>query len=65
MDDLVHGKWRRRGVGVGLVVSVELFRDPFQPTLQQRGLSLLLARIERREGSHDPGLALGDHQIRV
>ena len=61
VHDLVDRKGRHLGLGVGRLVVGQLGGDALQPFVQHLGR----AGIERRKGTDDPGLALGNDQIRV
>ena len=59
MHDLVHRERRRQPLGMRLVMRGQLFLDPDQPLVEQSRR----ARVQRRERSDDPRLALRDHEI--
>ena len=65
MHDLVHRIGGGGIVGVGLVVTIQLFLDARQPAVQLDRLPFCFACIQRRKAAHDTGLALCNHQIRV
>ena len=65
VDDQVGGIGRGRGVGVRLIVAIQLLLYPRQPGFQHDRLTVFLARVERREGADDARLALGDHQVGI
>src|SRR5258708_36588744 len=59
MHDLVQCKGGRETVGMRLVMRREFLLDARQPFVQQRRWP----RIQRRKGSDDARLALGNHQF--
>ena len=61
VHDLVDGEGRGGAIGMGAVMRGERLGDLVQPFVELRDR----ARVQRREGADDPGLALGDHQRRM
>jgi len=60
VHDLVDRERRRRPLGMRLVMRGQFFLDLHQPLVEQGRRT----RIQRRERSDDPRLALRDHEIR-